>query len=362
MSLLKHYQKQVDSGVLRHDPAQAAAINVLQGVLDELSSPKAPVPSKGFSFFGRSKKVVVPAAKGAYLWGGVGRGKTWLMDCFFEAVPIVEKRRYHYHHFMLMMHEELRKLGHGHKEPLAQVAKNLSADVELLCIDEFHVMDIGDAMILAGILQGLFDNGVTLVTTSNRVPGDLYKNGLQRDRFKPAIELLNEHTHVMELDNGMDYRMLKMEEQAASAAFIRQNEQVLEQHFREMAQGVVQADTSIIVNHRKIPVRKMTDDVIWFDFDAVCKGPRATHDYIHLADQFKTVLISNVPVMNHESENPARRFLNLIDELYDRKVRLFISTETELDALYQGDDLQFEFARAVSRLNEMQTPGYQVLH
>lgn len=362
MSLLKHYQHQVESGALHSDPAQEAAIAVLQGVLDELTSPKVPVPGKGFSFFGRAKKITVPTAKGAYLWGGVGRGKTWLMDCFFEAMPIVKKRRYHYHHFMLMMHEELCKLGHGHKEPLAQVAKNLSADVELLCIDEFHVLDIGDAMILAGILQGLFDNGVTLVTTSNRAPGDLYKNGLQRDRFKPAIELLNAHTHVMELDNGTDYRMLKLEEQVETTLRMQQNEQVLEQHFRDIAQGSVQLDTSITVNHRKIPVRKMSADVIWFDFDAVCKGPRATHDYIHLADQFKTVLISNVPVMSHESENPARRFLNLVDELYDRKVRLFISTETDLDALYQGDDLQFEFARAVSRLNEMQTPGYQVLH
>ncbi len=358
MTLLALYQAETATGKIQRDPAQERAIQVLQGILDGLANPKPPPPSRGFRFFSKPEPRKEVTVKGAYLWGGVGRGKTWLMDYFFNAVPIVEKARYHYHHFMLMVHEELRKLGHDHKNPLELVAKKLAASTELLCIDEFHVLDIGDAMILSGLLDGLVENDVTIVTTSNRPPDDLYKNGLQRARFLPAIEVLKKNLHVMELDNGEDYRMRHVIPLDQQPDNITQSDPELEERFRDVAQGKVYQDMTIEINHRRLPVKKVADNIIWLDFKTVCDGPRATSDYIELAARYGTIIISDIPVLNEESENAARRFLNFIDELYDRKVQLIISTRFSLKELYQGQLLRFEFARAFSRLNEMQSPQY----
>ncbi len=358
MSLLKLYKQEITAGNIQHDSAQAHAIDVLQGIIGELTHPK-PQPKRSFRFFSKPEPRAEVSVKGAYIWGDVGRGKTWLMDRFFQAVPMVGKTRYHYHHFMLMVHAELRKLGYEYKNPLQEVASRLAGDIELLCIDEFHVLDIGDAMILAGLLEGLVQNDVTIVTTSNRIPDDLYKDGLQRARFLPAIDLIKHNMQVIELDNGVDYRMLKVEALDPSEfENITQSDPELEEHFAHLASGSVQDNVAITLNHRKWSVRKMADNIIWLDFKTVCEGPRATSDYIALADRFPAIILSDIPILNQENENAARRFLNFIDELYDRRVRLIISTHYQLDEIYQGEKLRFEFARAVSRLNDMQTPSY----
>ena len=358
MTLLALYNSEIATGNIQRDPAQERAIQVLQGIMDGLVNPKPQPPVKGFRFFAKPEPRTEVSVKGAYLWGGVGRGKTWMMDYFFKAVPITEKNRYHYHHFMLMVHEELRKLGSHQKDPLELVAKKIAANTELLCIDEFHVLDIGDAMILAGLLQGLVHNDVTIVTTSNRPPDDLYKNGLQRARFLPAIELIKKNLQVIELDNGIDYRMrhvLPLDEQTEN---ITHSDPELEQRFRAEAKGKVYENVEMELNSRRLPVKKMADNIIWLDFNTVCDGPRSTSDYIELAARYGTIILSDIPMMNQDSENAARRFLNLIDELYDRKVQLIISTRYNIKELYQGQLLKFEFARAFSRLNEMQSPTY----
>ncbi len=358
MTLLALYHQEIEAGKIQHDPVQEHAIQTLQGIMEGLANPKPPPPGRGFRFFSKPEPRTLVTVKGAYLWGGVGRGKTWLMDKFFHAVPIVEKSRYHYHHFMLLVHEELRKLRNEHTNPLEQVAKKLASDTELLCIDEFHVLDIGDAMILAGLLEGLVQHDVTIVTTSNRPPDDLYKNGLQRARFLPAIELLKTNLQVIELDNGIDYRMLHAVPIDQQAETISHSDPELEQRFAAIATGKVQSNVAISLNQRSLPVKKMAENIIWLDFNTVCDGPRSTSDYIALAARYPTIIISDIPVLNEETENPARRFLNFIDELYDQKVRLIMSTDSKLKDLYQGQVLKFEFARALSRLNEMQAPEY----
>ncbi|CAA6827222.1 MAG: ATPase, AFG1 family [uncultured Thiotrichaceae bacterium] len=362
MSLLARYQQDIKSGQIQHDPAQEKAITVLQSLLDELENPTPPpqLKKKGFSFFSRKQEKKEITVKGAYFWGGVGRGKTWIMDQFFTEVNILEKQRYHYHHFMLMVHEELRKLGSGHESPLEEVAKKMAADVELLCIDEFHVLDIGDAMILAHVIEGLMQNDVVIVTTSNRIPDDLYKNGLQRVRFLPAIELIKQHMHIVELDNGVDYRMKDIAEGISNAQRknVSQSDKELETRFAEMARGEIETDIEITINHRTLPVRKKADNIIWMDFAVLFDGPRATSDYIELAENYEAIIVSDLPVLNEESENPARRFLNFVDELYDQKVQLILSTDVALEAIYQGNTLVFEFVRVRSRLNDMQTPDY----
>nr|CAA6808846.1 MAG: ATPase, AFG1 family [uncultured Thiotrichaceae bacterium] len=362
MSLLARYQRDIKSGQIQHDPAQEKAIIVLQGLLDELENPTPPpqLKKKGFSFFSRKQEKKEITVKGAYFWGGVGRGKTWIMDQFFNEVNILEKQRYHYHHFMLMVHEELRKLGSGHEKPLEEVAKKMASDVELLCIDEFHVLDIGDAMILAHLIEGLMQNDVVIVTTSNRIPDDLYKDGLQRARFVPAIELIKQHMHIVELDNGVDYRMQDIAEGISNEerANVSQSDQELEERFAAMAEGDVEDNVQIVVNHRKMAVRKKADNIIWMDFAVLFDGPRATSDYIALAENYEAIIVSDLPVLNENSENPARRFLNFVDELYDKKVQLILSTDVALEDVYQGNTLTFEFDRVQSRLNDMQSSEY----
>jgi len=360
MSLLDYYNEEIAAGSIQHDPAQANAIETLQSIIDGLQQQPKDPPKRRWRLFSKPEPRTEVAVKGAYLWGGVGRGKTWLMDVFFEQVPIAAKRRYHYHHFMLMVHDELRELKHKHEDPLVEVASRLAGDVDLLCIDEFHVLDIGNAMILAGLFRGLVQNNVTVVTTSNRIPDDLYKNGLQRARFLPAIDLIKQNMHVVELDNGIDYRMLRVEQlDEASAANITHSDPELEKRFNELTQGEDYKENVMIeLNHRKLPVRRIASKVIWLDFETVCDGPRATSDYIELAARYPTIILSDVPILDQDSENAARRFLDFIDELYDRRVRLIISTQHKIEDLYQGKTLEFQFARALSRLNDMQTASY----
>lgn len=363
MPLLTHYHQAVAAGSITKDPAQLEAISVLQQVWDELLTARPVLQAQKTGLrrlFGGKRPIHVEPARGVYLWGGVGRGKTWVMDTFYARIPLVEKRRMHYHHFMFFIHEELKKLS-MHRNPLEAVAAEMARDTRLLCIDEFHVMDIVDAMLLHGLLDAMFKQGITLVTTSNRVPDDLYLNGLQRERFLPAIALLKKHTHVVELDNRVDYRMLKT---ITSDSFLADDDAILVEHeldkcFAELAEGRVHSGQDIKVQGRVLPTHRFADNIVWFDFQTLCETPRSTRDYIELAERFDYIILSGLHVLGEEHEAAARRFLNLIDELYDRQVQFIFSTTLALEHLYQGQKLKFEFQRAMSRLNEMQSDEYQ---
>ncbi|EIJ36889.1 cell division protein ZapE [Thiothrix nivea] len=361
MPLMKHYQDAIREGAIQQDPAQLEGIKVLQEVWNDLLRPRPkPVARAGLMGMFSKRRNVVEPVRGAYLWGGVGRGKTWLMDMFYSRIPLAEKRRMHYHHFMFFIHEELKKLA-SHRNPLEEVAAQLAQEVRLLCIDEFHVMDIVDAMMLHGLLDAMSKQGITLVTTSNRVPDDLYLNGLQRERFLPAIALLKKHTHVVELDNNIDYRMLK---KISHDSFLEDDDAILVEHelekcFAELASGAVEVGQDIEVQGRTLPTHRLSENIVWFDFSTLCETARSTRDYIELAERFDYIMLSGLHVLGEEHESAARRFLNLIDELYDRNVQFIFSTTISLDNLYQGHKLKFEFQRALSRLNEMQGDDYQ---
>jgi cell division protein ZapE len=344
----------------RRDPAQARAVKELETVFHALVNDEP-----GFlaglrrKWFGpsRQKKPV----RGLYLWGGVGRGKTHLMDLFHQALPFPEKSRLHFHRFMRQAHAGLKRHG-NRQDPLEAVADDVARETRVLCFDEFFVSDVADAMILGTLLDALFRRGITLVATSNIPPDDLYRGGLQRQRFMPAIDAIKRHTLVMNMDGGTDYRLEVLERASVyhhpldgdSAATMAST-------FRELAPDADGTAESIEILGRDIPVRGDGDGVVWFDFDALCDGPRSQNDYIDLAHEYHTVLLSDVPVMTRENENAARRFIAMVDEFYDRNVKLIISAAAGLDGLYAGERLRFEFQRTRSRLQEMQSRDYLAL-
>lgn len=292
------------------------------------------------------------------MWGGVGRGKTVLMDLFFESLPFDAKRRMHFHRFMQYVHRELKALG-GVSDPLLNVADRFAAEVRVICFDEFFVSDIGDAMILGELMAALFERGVTLVATSNIPPDGLYENGLQRSRFVPAIAMLKAHTTVLNVDGGTDYRLRVLEraeiyhyplDEAADAS--------LGASFIALAPDPPQDNVTLDIEGRPIQARRCAEDVVWFDFAAICDGPRSQNDYIELARIFHAVIISDVPQFTRRTEDLARRFISLVDEFYDHSVKLILSAEVGLESLYQGERLSFEYERTKSRLLEMQSHDY----
>lgn len=298
--------------------------------------------------------------RGLYLWGGVGRGKTFLMDLFFSHLSGVPKRRLHYHHFMGEIHEQIRALGE-HSDPLVQVAADCAREFRVLCLDEFFVLDIGDAMLLARLLDQLFSRGVTLVTTSNTAPENLYKDGLQRAAFLPAIIQIQAHCLVRELRSPHDYRL-----RALTRASVWQTppgeaaEAALAEVFSRLARNGAEEESreALEVHERTIPVRVRSGGVVWFDFAALCEGPRAVADYIEIARRFHTVLLSGIPTFDRSSEDAAYRFVLLVDELYDRGVVLVASAAALPHQLYRGHRVEHEFERTVSRLIEMQSGEY----
>jgi len=360
--LINAYLKSIETGELRLDPDQKEVIEELQIIYTEIIAQKTKsVPEKSFlSFFiDRSKKQKINPIKGLYLHGGVGRGKTHLVDFFFDRLPIEKKMRLHFHRFMQIVHEELAKLD-SVSDPLKQVAKIFTNKAQVLCFDEFHVIDITDAMLLGRLLEYLFADGLVLVTTSNFHPDDLYKNGLQRDRFIPAINLLKEHTKLVEMRGNYDYRSEAFKELGIYYFVSAENSnERLEQHFKQLS-GVelYEGREEIIINKRLIPVNKFTSDVVWFEFDDLCNTPRSTEDFTQIASFFKTVLISNIPLMDSNLDDAARRFINMIDTFYDMHVNIVVSAAAQPEKLYSGKKLAFEFDRAISRINEMQTTKY----
>ncbi|MDQ2070399.1 cell division protein ZapE [Natronospira bacteriovora] len=342
------------------DSAQEKAVDALDTVYRELLRYRT-----GW-LHGLRRRYLGPArdlspVQGLYMWGGVGRGKTHLMDIFHDSLPFEEKRRLHFHRFMRQAHDGLKR--HGDRQyPLEAIADDIARDTRVLCFDEFFVSDVADAMILGGLLKALFRRGISLVATSNIPPDKLYLNGLQRQRFMPAIEAIKQHTRVLNVDGGTDYRLRVLEKaEIFHSPLDRQAEELIRSAFRGLAPDGEEGGLDIEILGRHIPARGEGDGVAWFDFDALCDGPRSQNDYIDLAHEYHTVLLSDVPVMGTTQENAARRFIALVDEFYDRNVKMIISAAAPLDELYQGRKLRFEFERTHSRLLEMQTRDYLAL-
>ena len=292
---------------------------------------------------------------GLYLWGGVGRGKTYLMDVFHQSLPFADKSRLHFHRFMQRVHRDLRALA-GRSDPLDVVADRFAAQARVLCFDEFFVSDIGDAMILAGLLRGLFSRGVTMVATSNTAPERLYENGLQRRRFRPAIGLIERHTDVVHVGGETDYRLRVLRRDGLYRT--DGDEGALRESFQALAHAATVENHELMVNDRPIIARCCSEDVVWFDFAAICDGPRSAEDYIELARLFATVVVDGVPVFDGRKEDQARRFISLIDEFYDRNVKVMLSAAAPVDDLYRGARLVAEFERTRSRITEMQSDAY----
>jgi len=339
------------------DPAQERVVGLLEDLHQTLERRRGESNGWWSRLVGRTSRRAEPIT-GLYLWGGVGRGKTMLMDMFYEGQPAHDRMRMHFHRFMQRVHHELRDLA-GTTDPLQQVAEHLADESRLLCFDEFFVSDIGDAMILAELLDGLFARGVTLVATSNVEPDRLYENGLQRRRFLPALELLKRHTRVHHLDGGVDYRLRVLERaEIYHSPLDAGAERSLKSSFRALAPEVPEADVVLEVEGRPVRTRWVAEDVAWFAFAELCEGPRSQNDYIELARIFHAVLVSGVPRFTTRSEDAARRFISLVDEFYDHNVKLILSAEVPVTELYAGERLRFEFQRTESRLLEMQSHEY----
>ncbi|WP_034946850.1 cell division protein ZapE [Erwinia oleae] len=365
MSPLSRYQQALENGEYQPDDVQREAISRLDEIYHALSGAGATKPESGKGLFGKLTKIIgkgkneaVQPVRGLYMWGGVGRGKTWLMDLFFQAVPGERKLRLHFHRFMLRVHEELTAL-QGQSDPLQSIADGFKNETDLLCFDEFFVSDITDAMLLGTLMEALFARGITLVATSNIPPDELYRNGLQRARFLPAIEMIKTHCEIMNVDAGIDYRLRTLT--SAHLWMTPLNEstsQAMERMFTALA-GHKPTDKPVLtINHRSLPTMGVAEGVVAMDFHTLCGEGRSQHDYIELSRRFHSMLLFNVPVMIYKTEDQARRFLALVDEFYERHVKLVVSAEASLHEIYQGAKLKFEYQRCMSRLQEMQSEEY----
>lgn len=352
---LERYRTGLQRDGFIYDPAQeqlAQALNQLYKTL--IAKHNAGLWSTVIArLYGRNT-----TTRGLYIWGDVGRGKTWLMDSFYRALPFAEKKRLHFHRFMRAVHKELKTL-RDQEDPLAVVAARWAKTTHVLCFDEFAVTDIADATLLGRLLTHLFSNGVTLVATSNIRPDDLYKNGLKRELFLPAIAALKKHTRVVHCGDGDDYRLRHLSRTTLyyTPADAKAENQLL-QHFNAIAGTVATNVPSLTVEDREIPLRKVGDSVVWFDFRHLCAGPRSANDYIEIARLFSTVIVSAVPAMGAARDAEARRFIALVDELYDHDVKLIVSASGDVDSIYTGKRLAGAFERTRSRLIEMQSKAY----
>jgi len=355
---LAQYRRRVERGELAADPAQAEAIAALDRLHRDLV--RARPARRGWrrrlaALAGRTPAGLV---RGLYLWGSVGRGKTFMMDLFFGALPFKDKTRQHFHRFMASVHERL-KAYREVENPLDLVADDIAAETRVICFDEFAVTDIADAMILGNLFSALFARGVTLAATSNLVPEQLYRDGLQRQRFLPTIALLREHTQVLHVGGSVDYRLRALERadvyQAPSGAAADRR---LAEFFDAIAPDEGDRGGALELLGRKVEYRRAADGVIWFDFPQICDGPRSQDDYIELSRLYQTVLVSNVPRFDGTLENQARRFIALVDEFYDRRVKLILSAAAPVADIYAGDKLRHDILRTQSRLQEMQTHDY----
>lgn len=349
MSVKQAYEAELAARGFQSDPAQLRAVEALERCASEWAAYKS---QRSNAFKKLINRPEIP--RGVYMYGGVGRGKSFLMDCFFNAVPLRRKTRLHFHEFMREVHRELAEL-QGTVNPLEELGRRIAKRYKLICFDEFHVADITDAMILHRLLVALFDNDVGFVTTSNFRPDDLYPGGLHRDRILPAIELLNQRLQVVNVDNGTDYRRRTLEQ---VKLYLTPNGAAADREMRHAFERLAESADENPVLHieaREIHARRKAGGVVWFDFKTLCGGPRSQNDYLEIASQFHTVLLSDVPYMPVRMASEARRFTWLVDVFYDRRVKLIMSAEVPPEALYTEGPLAHEFPRTVSRLNEMQS-------
>ena len=354
-SVKKTYEAELKARGYTADPAQLRAVEALDRCAGEWAAYK---DKRSNAFKKLINRPDIP--RGVYMYGGVGRGKSFLMDCFFNAVPLKRKTRLHFHEFMREVHRELADLK-GTVNPLDVLAKRMSLRYKLICFDEFHVADITDAMILHRLLAALFENGVGFVTTSNFKPDDLYPGGLHRDRILPAIALLNDRLEVLNVDNGTDYRQRTLEAvQMYHCPLGPQADQAMEQAFNALAESHDE-DPVLHIEAREIRSLRKAGGIVWFDFKTLCGGPRSQNDYLEIASRFHTVLLSNVPHMPVRLASEARRFTWLVDVLYDRRVKLIMSAAVLPEELYTEGPMAHEFPRTVSRLNEMQSREFLAL-
>lgn len=352
MNVQEYYAQALKDRGYTADAAQQAAVDRMQIFYDEFVVYKKARSSVIKKLINRP---AVP--KGLYLWGGVGRGKSFLMDCFYNSVKVQRKVRLHFHEFMRGVHAELDDLK-GIKDPLDEVANRIAKRYRLICFDEFHVSDIADAMILYRLLDRLFANGVTFLMTSNYKPDDLYPDGLHRDRLLPAIELLNRNLDVINVDVGTDYRRRTLSKLHTYLTPLNdETDRLVIGAFKQLAE-TEEEDPVLEIESRKIRAVKRAGSVIWFDFPTLCGGPRSQNDYLEIASQFQTVILSGVPKMGAGMASEARRFTWLIDVFYDHKLKLIMSAEVEPEELYVEGAMAHEFVRTVSRIVEMQSQEY----
>lgn len=356
------YRASLAEGAVLEDEAQARVMALLDQRFTQLvarSANKAGwFASLANKFLSSKSGRADTSIKGLYLWGGVGRGKTMMMDMFCHALPPERRQRMHFHRFMRRVHDGLGRFS-GQANPLLKVADEIASQGDVLCFDEFFVSDIGDAMILGEVMTALFARGVVLVATSNVEPANLYKNGLQRSRFLPAIDQIYAHCDVHEIDQGQDFRLRTLQQaRLYHWPLSESTDQSMRESFSALATDREKSNVRLRVENRMIEALKVAGDVAWFRFSSLCEGPRSQNDYIELATLFTTVLMSEVPVLDVNREDAARRFISLVDEFYDRRVKLVISADQPITDLYQGQRLSFEFERTQSRLLEMQSEEY----
>ena len=359
----QRYLSDLEKEEFNYDSSQAVAVDLLQSLYERLVQQEGVSCKKGLFTKFKSKFISfdkIEPIKGLYLWGGVGRGKTYLMDSFFASLPLDKKIRLHFHRFMRRVHKDLKRL-QGEKNPLTIVAANIANEAHVICFDEFFVSDIADAMLLGKLFELLFSRNVVLVATSNVEPDNLYLNGLQRKQFLPAIKSLKKNTKVYNVDSSIDYRLRSLEkaELYHYPLDARANNSLIEAFnlFCPLQDNIL-LDLSIEIEGRNVKFLRQGKDVIWFHFDIICSSPRSQNDYIELSREFHAVLISGVPRMGKNNEDQARRFINLVDEFYDRNVKVVLSAEVDLVSLYVDGALNFEFQRTKSRLLEMQSYEY----
>jgi len=350
-SPLGRYRRLIDGGAFSADADQLAAATALDELWRSLRNAAGP------GLLGRIRRRPPESPAGLYLWGGVGRGKTWLMDLFHDTLPPPDRQRLHFHRFMQRIHDEMRDLGRV-QDPLARVAERWARRGRVICLDEFFVSDIADAMLLAGLLEGLFARGVVLVTTSNVEPDGLYRDGLQRAKFLPAIELIKQRTRVLHVAGSTDFRLRILEQsEIYHSPLDDEADAALARAFDRMAADC-EMNHVLEINGRNFHAHRRGDGIIWFDFAELCEKPRSAMDYIEIARSFNTVFLGNVPRLGPDDENAARRLITLVDEFYDRNVKLLVSAEAGIGDLYAGRRLSFEFERTTSRLTEMQSHEY----
>ena len=369
----ERYQSDLSAGVILPDEAQAQAVDALQDVFERLNLRLSEKKSFLTKLLGKGAPAPIT---GLYMWGGVGRGKTYLMDSFYEALDFTRKSRMHFNRFMQRVHADLTELS-GEKNPLDIVADRIASETVVLCFDEFYVSDIGDAMLLGGLMQKLFDRGICLVATSNIAPEGLYENGLQRARFIPAIKAVEANTRVLNVDSGIDYRLRVLSQselyfekgqgdfekgegdfKEGEKAFSGDRSSPLNKLFSDLSGGRRPEAEVLVINRRNLQALGVSEGVLLAEFAELCLAPRSAADYTQLAKEYHSVLIDNVPELTSEIEDGARRFITLIDEFYDRNIKVAIVADRPMASLYSGKKLSFEFQRTLSRLIEMQSVEY----